>query len=133
MMLVCGLSDGHLHHLCPAPLLTPDDAVHQNCLLLSQIAVSVRLAVPGLSSRPEPGRFFPGTGPAPLSRSAASLAAALHSALSAPATSDPVGFHQPGAGPFPLGSSTGLAWEPALRPILTLSRLRLPSRCSPRL
>jgi len=56
---VCGLSDGHPHHLCPALLLSPDDAVDWRFPVLSHVSASVRLALPGLPSRPEPGRFVP--------------------------------------------------------------------------
>lgn len=56
---VCGLPNGHLHHLCPAPLLTPDDAVCQRLPAFSCVSASVRLALPGLPPRPEPGRFIP--------------------------------------------------------------------------
>lgn len=56
---VCGLPNGHPHHLCPTPLLTSDDAVCQRLPALSCVSASVRLALPGLPPRPEPGRFIP--------------------------------------------------------------------------
>jgi len=66
---LCGLPNGHPHHLCPAPLLTPDGAVHRCCPAFSCVTASIRLAVPGLPFRPEPERFFPCAGLTPLLRS----------------------------------------------------------------
>jgi len=95
-------TNGHLHHLCPAPLLTPDDAVLQRCLTFSCATASVRLAVLLAAFRPEPERFFPCTVLAPFLQSG--MQPCDHTLLCnfSACHSDLFGFHHQGAGPFRL-------------------------------